>query len=140
MVKNLKKKDNLIDHPPIRLSNNLIWNTNSFWKINSSEISLLPSYTFKQFQAPITISPQSLIDRSVNITKDSKIFDMKDAPDGYFLLDLSWKFNVDDFSFSFMIKNLLNKKYRNYLNHMRYFADELGRNFVFNLSYSFKKK
>ena len=138
--KNLKKKDNLIDQPPIRLSNNLIWNTNSFWKINSSEISLLPSYTFKQFQAPITISPQSLIDRSVNITKDSKIFDMKDAPDGYFLLDLSWKFNVDDFSFSFMIKNLLNKKYRNYLNHMRYFADELGRNFVFNLSYSFKKK
>ena len=65
---------------------------------------------------------------------------MKDAPDGYFLLDLSWKFNVDDFSFSFMIKNLLNKKYRNYLNHMRYFADELGRNFIFNLSYSFKKK
>ena len=58
---------------------------------------------------------------------------MKDAPDGYFLLDLSWKFNVDDFSFSFMIKNLLNKKYRNYLNHMRYFADELGRNFIFNL-------
>jgi len=138
--KNLKKKGGLINQPPTRLSNNLIWNTNSFWKINFSEISLLPSYTFKQFQAPITISPQNLIDGSINITMDHEIFDLKDAPNGHFLLDLSWKINLNDFSLSFIVKNLLNKKYRNYLNQMRYFADEVGRNFVFNLSYSFKKK
>jgi len=36
--------------------------------------------------------------------------------------------------------NILNKKYRNYLNNMRYFADEPGRNFIINLSYTFKKK
>ena len=113
---------------------------NSFWKINSSEISLLPSYTFKQFQAPITISPKDLIDGSISINQDSEIFDFKDAPDGYFLLDLSWKVHINDLSFSFMVKNLLNKKYRNYLNYMRYYADEVGRNFIFNLSYSFKKK
>ena len=136
--KNLFKNEKLIDQPPIRISNNFIWNINSFWKINSSEISLLPSYTFKQFQAPITISPKDLIDGSISINQDSEIFDFKDAPDGYLLLDLSWKVNVNDLSFSFMVKNLLNKKYRSYLNHMRYFADELGRNFIFNLSYSFK--
>ncbi len=136
--KNLFKNEKLIDQPPIRISNNFIWNINSFWKINSSEISLLPSYTFKQFQAPIAISPKDLIDGSISINQDSEIFDFKDAPDGYLLLDLSWKVNVNDLSFSFMVKNLLNKKYRSYLNHMRYFADEVGRNFIFNLSYSFK--
>ena len=137
--RNLKKKEKLINQPPIRLSNNLIWNTNPFWKINFSEISLLPSYTFKQFQAPTTITPQNFIDGSINITKDSEIFDIKDAPNGYFLIDMSWKMNVNNFSLSFIVKNLFNKKYRNYLNQMRYFADELGRNFIFNLSYSFKK-
>tara|TARA_A100001011_G_C14307549_1_gene843881 strand:+ start:732 stop:3125 length:2394 start_codon:yes stop_codon:yes gene_type:complete len=137
---NLFKNHKLINQPPIRLNNNFIWNIKSFWKINSSEISLLPSYTFKQFQAPITISPKDLIDGSISINQDSEIFDFKDAPDGYFLLDLSWKVHINDLSFSFMVKNLLNKKYRNYLNYMRYYADEVGRNFIFNLSYSFKKK
>ena len=41
---------------------------------------------------------------------------------------------------SLIVKNLLNEKYRNYLNEMRYFADEPGRNFIINLSYNFKKK
>ena len=137
--KNLKKNDKIINQPPIKISNNFVIKTKQFWNINFSEISILPSYTFKQFQAPITISPEKLTDGSLTITKDSEIFDIKDAPDGYFLFDLSWKIKINDFSTSIIIKNLFNKKYRNYLNQMRYFADDLGRNFLINLSYSFNK-
>ena len=138
--KNLKKNDKIINQPPIKISNNFVIKTKQFWNINFSEISIFPSYTFKQFQAPITISPEKLTDGSLTITKDSEIFDIKDAPDGYFLFDLSWKIKINDFSTSIIIKNLFNKKYRNYLNQMRYFADDLGRNFLINLSYSFNKK
>ena len=88
----------------------------------------------------MTISPESLINGENNITPDTNIFDFKDAPDGYFLLDFSWKIDIKDFSASIMVTNVLNKKYRIYLNSMRYFADEMGRNFIFNLSYSFRKK
>jgi iron complex outermembrane receptor protein len=88
----------------------------------------------------MTISPESLINGTNNITSDTDIFDFKDAPEGYFLLDFSWKFNIKDFTASVMVNNVFNKKYRNYLNSMRYFADEVGRNFMINLTYSFKNK
>ena len=104
------------------------------------EISLSPSYSFKQSQAPITISPEDLINGVVNITPETNIFDFKDAPDGYFLLDFSWRLKLNDFSASINVNNVLNTSYRNYLNSMRYFADEIGRNFIINFSYTFKKK
>ena len=88
----------------------------------------------------MTITPENLINGTASITSESDIFDFKDAPEGYFLLDFSWKININDFGFSLIVKNLLNEKYRNYLNEMRYFADEPGRNFIINLSYNFKKK
>ena len=138
--KNLENNGNLINQPPVRIENNLIWKTNNFWKINFSEISLSPSYSFKQSQAPITISPEDLINGVVNITPETNIFDFKDAPDGYFLLDFSWRLKLNDFSASINVNNVLNTSYRNYLNSMRYFADEIGRNFIVNFSYTFKKK
>ena len=138
--KNLENNGNLINQPPVRIENNLIWKTNNFWKINFSEISLSPSYSFKQSQAPITISPEDLINGVVNITPETNIFDFKDAPDGHFLLDFSWRLKLNDFSASINVNNVLNTSYRNYLNSMRYFADEIGRNFIVNFSYTFKKK
>lgn len=139
-TENLNDGGNLIDQPPIRINNTFDWTTNNFWKINSSEISITPSYTLNQFRAPITITPDELINDLVTIDPQSDIFDFKDAPEGYFLLDFLWKFKIMELDASFLIKNVLNKKYRNYLNKMRYFADEPGRNFIINLSYTFKKK
>ena len=60
--------------------------------------------------------------------------------DGYVLLDFSWRLKLNDFSASINVNNVLNTSYRNYLNSMRYFADEIGRNFIVNFSYTFKKK
>ena len=137
---NLDNNGKLINQPPVRLENNLDFETNSFWKVNYSEISLKPSYTFRQFKAPMTITPDNLISGAAKITPETQIFDFKDAPEGYFLLDFSWKLNINDFGISLIVKNILNEKYRNYLNEMRYFADEPGRNFIINLSYNFKKK
>ncbi len=137
---NLDKNGKLLNQPPIRIEKNLSFKTNNFWRSDFSEISLKPSYTFKQFQAPMTFSPESLISGENIITPETNIFDFKDAPDSYFLLDFSWKLNINDISVSLFVNNILNKKYRNYLNNMRYFADEPGRNFIINLSYTFKKK
>ena len=137
---NLDKNGKLLNQPPIRIEKNLSFKTNNFWKSDFSEISLKPSYTLKQFQAPMTFSPESLISGENIITPETNIFDFKDVPDSYFLLDFSWKLNINDISVSLFVNNILNKKYRNYLNNMRYFADEPGRNFIINLSYTFKKK
>jgi len=137
---NLDNSGKLIKQPPVRIQNNFKWETNKFWGVDFSEISISPSYTFRQFQAPITYTPESLINGEVLINYDTKIFDFKEAPDGYLLLDFSWKVDINDFAFTLFVNNILDKKYRNYLNNMRYFADDIGRNFIINLSYKFKTK
>lgn len=138
--KNLSKNESLINQPPISLSYNLNWNQQKLWKLKSSKLFIKPSYTFKQYLAPKTVRPENLIDGSVIITSDSEIFDFKDAPEGYFILDIGWRFNYKDLSASITVNNLLNTRYRDYLNEMRYFADEPGINLLFTLNYLFKSK
>ena len=136
---NVGENQSLINQAPIRLNFDLNWHQTNLWKFESSTLSLHPSYTFQQFQAPSTVSPESLIDGSVDISEDDN-FDFADAPDGYFLLDLSWTVRWQNLSGSISVVNALNNSYRNYLNEMRYFADEPGRNIRFTLNYFFKTK
>jgi len=37
----------------------------------------------------------------------------------------------------FSVQNLFNISYRDYLNRLRYFSDEVGRNFILSLKYQF---
>lgn len=134
---NTEKNEPLINQPPITTSYKVVWNTEDFWKFESSQLSIKPSYTFRQFQAPRTVPLETIIDGSVAITPESEIFDLKDAPDGYFLLDMAWRFQIKKVEASFSVHNIFNTRYRNYLNEMRYFADELGRNFLFTINYNF---
>jgi iron complex outermembrane receptor protein len=138
--RNINKKEALINQPPISVSYKLTWAHQKLWKFKSSKLSIRPSYTFQQFQAPRTISPEDLIDRSTVINSNSEIFDFIDAPKGYFLLDATWSFKRKNISASITVKNLLNTSYRDYLNEMRYFADEPGRNILFTVNYLFKSK
>lgn len=138
--RNIDDNAPLINQPPISTNFELRWNQGSFWKFNSSDWTIRPSYTFQQFQAPRTVSPESLVNGSVELTTDSEIFDFADPTDGYFLLDLSWNFGWKKLSGSITVQNLLNTSYRDYLNEMRYFADEPGRNIFFTLNYTLNSR
>jgi len=138
--RNIGENEPLIDQPPISTNLQFQWDQRKIGVFESSKWTIRPSYTFQQFQAPRTISPENLVDGSAVVTPDSEIFDFLDAPEGYFLLDLSWNFTWKNLSGSITAKNLLNTRYRDYLNEFRYFADEPGRNILFTLNYSFKAK
>lgn len=135
--RNVEKNEPLINQPPISTNLQLDWNQGKFWFFERSKWTLRPSYTFRQFQAPRVVPLESVDDGSTDITLDSEIFDFIDAPDGYFLLDASWNFQKNNFRGSVAVQNILNTNYRNYLNELRYFADEPGINFVFSANYSF---
>ncbi len=137
---NISDQEALINQPPLSANYELAWKQSKLWKFEASKLSIKPSYTFQQFQAPRTVRPDELIDGAVAINPDSEIFDFKDAPEGYFLLDLVWRFKWKDFNASIAVNNLLNTKYRDYLNEMRYFSDEPGTNVLFSLNYIFKHK
>ena len=100
-------------------------------------MSIKPSYTFEQFQAPRVVPLESVEDGTANISINSEIFDFVAPPDGYFLLDASWSFKWKKIEGSLAVQNLLNNSYRNYLNELRYFADEPGVNVLLSLNYNF---
>ena len=68
--KNIDKNESLINQPPIAVNYRLKWHEEKIWKFELSNLTINPSYTFRQFQAPKTISPESLIDGSVVISYD----------------------------------------------------------------------
>jgi iron complex outermembrane receptor protein len=138
--KNISENEPLINQPPISINYNLALKKQKLWKFDSSKLTINPSYTFSQFMAPQTITPENLIDGSVIISSDSEIFDFKDVPNGYFLLDVSWSLKWKNLTGSISVNNLLNTRYRNYLNEMRYFVNEPGRNILFTMNYKFKNE
>ena len=138
--RNISRDEPLINQPPIALNYRLEWMLPDLWKLEDSKFTLKPSYTFQQFQAPRTIKPENLVDGSVPLDPNAEIFDFRDAPDGYFLLDFHWNFRWKSIHASISTTNLLNVKYRNYLNGLRYFADDLGRNILLVVNYTFQNK
>ncbi|NME68544.1 TonB-dependent receptor [Flammeovirga aprica] len=132
--KNVERDEPLINQPPIRTSYNLKWSIKPFWFFESAYMSVEPSYTFHQFQAPRTLEKDEVV------TPETEIFDFMSAPEGYFLLDASFGFKVNQLSANLSVQNVFNTSYRNYLNQFRYFADDMGRNFLFSINYNFNAK
>ncbi len=135
--KNVERDEPLINQPPININAEATWNTPTFLNLQSSKLTLQTGYTFKQFQAPRTVTPDQLLSGEETISLDSEIFDFKDAPDGYFLANLRWEWRYQKIGGQFEIRNMFNTSYRDYLNQMRLFADDLGRNFLITINYNF---
>lgn len=135
---NIEDQQALINQPPITASYKLSAKQKKLWKFSSAKVSLNTKYTVQQFQAPRTVSPEELIEGTVEITPESEIFDFIHAPKGYLLMNVTWSFSWANFDGSISVNNLFNQRYRDYLNEFRYFADEPGRNFLFTLKYNFK--
>jgi iron complex outermembrane receptor protein len=82
------------------------------------------------------------------VTKQTRIpanFDAIDhprPPEEYFLLDASigtsLQFKKQTVNVSLSVDNLLNAKYRDYLDAFRYFIDQPGRNIVLRLNIPFQ--
>lgn len=62
-------------------------------------------------------------------------------PPGYFLTEfeagLSLSKGVETLKFHVAMRNIFNVSYRDYLNRMRYYADDMGRNFEIRIKYQF---
>ncbi len=68
--------------------------------------------------------------------------DFLPTPDGYTLINSKIGITIplehSSLDFALVVDNLLNTQYRDYLNRLRYFADEQGRNFRIRVNWKFK--
>lgn len=123
----------LINIPATNISNSISYN-NSKW--NNLIIGLESQYAFKQLR---TI-PNIFI-FSPNEQQEVEL-DINSSPEAYHILAFDAKLafainNKSDLTLGLRVTNLLNTKYRDYLNRQRYFADDLGRNMSVRLIYNY---
>lgn len=68
----------------------------------------------------------------------SKTLDFSTPPKGYSLWNIQTGFGISkNLSIGLTVHNVFNTSYRNYLNRLRYFADDAGRSFIVNFKYQF---
>lgn len=114
--------DWLIRMPSDRIGNEMTYNFKNSKSFTNSYFSIELQNVFSQKRVPDD--------------KNGKQ-DYKEAPEGYALLNAnfstSFKVSKLPLTLSLSARNILNKSYREYLNSMRYFMDEPGRNISIRL-------
>ncbi len=123
----------LINIPAANMNNSISY-SNASWK--DLTITLESQYVFEQERFPpnITVfSPQQQQDVALDINT---------PPPAYHLLalDMTTQFSLikkNDLSVGLRATNLMNTDYRDYLNRLRYFVDDLGRNISLRLIYNY---
>ena len=127
-AKNTDLKDWLIRMPADRFQNELTFNFNDTKKFSRSYISAAHSYTLQQTRVPNDKNGRQ---------------DYREAPGAYGLLNMDASTTIligkKEITCSVAVKNLLNKSYRDYLNSLRYFTDETGRNVQVRVKIPFKQ-
>ena len=108
-------------------------------------MEIKPRYVFRQGRAPRVITVAEILDAKesgVNLfATDTRIFDFLAPPPGYVWLaaafGISRKLKGSRLDVRLAVENALNQPYREYTNRMRYYADEVGRNLTFSVSWAY---
>jgi iron complex outermembrane recepter protein len=128
-------KDVLIFIPPVNTESSIRYQTD-IGKLEDFYVKLAVPIVFSQNRAPHTVYPSEIPDYS-----GDRVYDIAPAPAGYTLLNMEVGVQLPvrdhDLSISLGGENLTNRVYRNYMNRLRYFADDIGKNFVFKIKYNF---
>ena len=103
---------------------------------NGLQLNINGTWTSKQWNHPNVFSPDQLVSTGV-IPDRSGTFDFVASPKGYFLLNTAVTYTYDNLKAHARINNVLNTSYRSYTDRIRYFADDLGRNFSLTLDCAF---
>ncbi|WP_149272983.1 TonB-dependent receptor [Pareuzebyella sediminis] len=124
----------LINMPPVSTKNELVYENR---KLNNLRLAVQSEYVFRQNEFPDTNFEVFIAE-----TQTTEIVDVSTPPDAYHLLGLNSNIDVglgahSKLTFGVTVSNLLNTKYRNYLNRLRYYADDLGRNFLITIKMNY---
>ncbi len=132
-----KTNDNfIIDMPPLNINNRIQFNKKDW---NNLTLELQSEMVFRQTQFPNNnfmtniIVAGELSPVEVNISSPSAAYHLL-----HFASDFQFKIAHNSMAtLGFSVFNLLDTKYRDYLNRQRFYTDELGRNFQIQLKINY---
>ncbi|MEM7374837.1 MAG: TonB-dependent receptor [Bacteroidota bacterium] len=109
--------------------------------IDQNELSISFDYFFEQTRHPRILTIDEFLFAAQNgisrFAEDAPNFDIQAPPPAYLLTDVAWRSTFGNFELGLQVKNLFNVRYRSYTDRLRYFSNNLGRNFILNLKYTF---
>ena len=132
------KGDDLSNDEPLILMMPANWRNAIEWKsekLSNFYLRLENENVFQQNRFPIRNQTVDFIENGTLVTRE---VDYSSTPDSYTIFNAA--FGVDIFknvNFNFRINNVFNKEYKEYLNRLRYFMPEPGRNFVATVRFKF---
>lgn len=139
-------QDPLIGIPPGQLELGLE-KTFPSRRVENLFLGVNAQYVFEQGNAPRVVTVAEIRDAQQNdqdlFADDPSVFDILDVPDDYLLLNLNAGFSLplknqaQRLDFFLSVDNVLNTRYRSYLNRFRYYADELGTNVNLRVNFNF---
>ena len=135
-AKNYDTKEQLINIPPLVINNEIQLFLDNFKKFNAI---IDHKFVDKQNLFPNNNIMTTVIESGEKI---DKIVDISTPPDAYnlFNLNLNWGpyiFLSSNINFGLSIDNVMNKAYRNYLNRLRFYSDEIGRSVLFQIKINY---
>lgn len=123
----------LIDIPSFRTVSVLNYSNP---KLSNLNIELQSEWVFRQNEFP-----DNNFEAFIPRTGDFLLVDISTPPTAYQVLNLRGEIDVkflkNNLNISLTVNNLLNTSYREYLNRLRFFADELGRNFLIQFKFNY---
>ena len=129
--KNTSENLPLINMPAANFNNKLMYFNEEFKQLSVSithktvlQQNRFPDYNF------FTLDPVSQQDVFVDISSTPPTYSI-------FGLNISSAFNEGKLQFELNVENLFNTSYREHLNRLRYFSDELGRNINFKIKINY---
>ncbi|PKQ67069.1 TonB-dependent receptor [Raineya orbicola] len=135
-----KNNEAIINMPPLRWENRWAWERKNWGKLQNTSFFVSALYVARQNNAPRVIEPS----RFENISSEEKeqilaegTFDFMLAPAGYWLWGAGASSTFKNLTATLQVENLTNTIFRDYLNRWRYYANDVGRNFILQISYIF---
>jgi iron complex outermembrane receptor protein len=130
----LDNNEPLIDMPPFNTRNTIQYQ-NKKW--NNLSLGLMSDFFAMQNNFP-----DYNFQYTVPSTGEDVLVDVSTPPSSYHLLHFNSSietklFKKSTLEIGFNIQNIFNINYRNYLNRLRFFADEVGRNFQIQLKFNY---
>jgi len=124
----------LIDIPAFKTVN-IIRYKNEKWSNFNAELQ--SEWVFRQNEFP-----NNNFEAYIPRTDSFVLVDISTPPPAYHIFNFRSDFDLKIFkensvNVAFTVNNVLNTSYREYLNRLRYFADELGRNFMIQLKFNY---
>lgn len=134
--KDIKNDQDLIQMPPANFSNTIRF---QYKKWHQLQLNLTGDYVARQHQYPDHNFNYDVLE---NDTYVNTLVDVSTPPEDYFLLGFEASATFNPFQQGSMqvglhFNNLLNTSYRDYLNRLRYYSDNLGRNVMLQVKFDY---